>query len=339
LYFGVRRHVAAFLKHRHVCALHIVLAGTSLSAQGADLLEVYRLAQASDPTFGAARYTYEAAQQNIPQARAGILPVVNVVGDQTDNRSSSQFTTPGKVNRDVESWNWTLRLTQPLFRAQNHLAYRESVLLVEQARAQYSQAEQDLILRVTQAYFDVLIAQESIAVADAQLKAAEEQLALVKGGFEAGANAITDVHEAKSRAELARSQRIAAINELDAKRAELEKVIGQPSNSLSALRPALLVPKPQPEDVHAWVEQARENNPAVLAPIAALQAAEVEIKKNRAEHLPTFDLVASYGQNYSSGIASAPTDFTMRASSNQIALQFNMPLTCRCSPVAQPARA
>ena len=165
----------------------LVLACISLSARGENLLEIYKLAQHNDPTFEAAQHAYEAAQQKIPQARAGLLPVLNVNGNDNSTRASSSFANAPYVSRDVHAWTWTLQLTQPLIRAQNVYAYKESESQVEQARAQYAQAEQDLILRVTQAYFDVLVAQESIEVADAQIKATGEHLVLAQRGFEKGA--------------------------------------------------------------------------------------------------------------------------------------------------------
>ena len=308
----------------------LVLSCISLSVHAEDLLEIYRLAQGNDPTFEAARYALEAAQEKIPQARAGLFPALNLNGSNNATHASSQFsnqiTSPTLVNRDVHAWTWTLQLTQPLIRMQNAYAYRESKSLVDQARAQYTQAEQDLILRVTQAYFDVLVAQESIEVADAQVKSTGEQLALAQRGFEAGTNSITDTHEAKSRSDLARAQRIAALNELEAKHAELEKLVGQPSIELAVLQPAVVIPKPQPDDVKAWAEQARENNPAVLAPKAAVNAAEAEVSKNRAEYSPTLDLTASYGNNYSSGNISTPSDYATRINSSQLGVQLNIPL-------------
>lgn len=304
----------------------LMLVGVSLPVYSENLLEVYRLAQSNDPIFNAARHAYEAAQEKIPQARAGLLPVLNLNGNDSRTKASSKFTDTMQVDREVHAWTWSLQLTQPLIRAQNLYAYDESEWLVEQARAQFTQAEQYLILRVTQAYFEVLIAQESIEVTDAQFKAAGEQLARAENGFEKGVNAITDVHEAKSRSDLARSQRIAALNELEVKRAELEKLVGQAPNAFASLQSAAVVPKPQPEDVQAWIEQARENNPAVLAPKAAVNAAEAAISKNRAEYMPTLDAVASYGRNYSSGNTSTLYDFETRAKSRQYGVQINIPL-------------
>lgn len=304
----------------------LALAGVNLSARGEDLLEIYRLAQNNDPTFEAARHAYEAAQEKIPQARAGLFPTLVLNGNDNTAIVTSKYTGTPERTQDVQAWTWTLQLTQPLIRPQNINAFQESESLVEQARAQYNLAAQDLILRVTQAYFDVLVAQESIEVADAQVKATGEQLALAQRGFGAGTNAVTDVHEAKSRSDLARAQRIAAQNELEAKHAELEKVVGQSSNALAVLQPAVVVPKPQPDDAKAWIAQARENNPAVLAPFAAVKAAESEVNKNRAAYSPTLDLVASYGANYSSANVTVPTLYETRARSNIIGVQLTIPI-------------
>lgn len=304
----------------------LALAGVNLSARGEDLLEIYRLAQNNDPTFEAARHAYEAAQEKIPQARAGLFPTLVLNGNDNTAIVTSKYTGTPERTQDVQAWTWTLQLTQPLIRPQNINAFQESESLVEQARAQYNLAAQDLILRVTQAYFDVLVAQESIEVADAQVKATGEQLALAQRGFGAGTNAVTDVHEAKSRSDLARAQRIAAQNELEAKHAELEKVVGQSSNALAVLQPAVVVPKPQPDDAKAWIAQARENNPAVLAPYAAVKAAESAVNKNRAAYSPTLDLVASYGANYSSANVTVPTLYETRARSNIIGVQLTIPI-------------
>ena len=303
-------------------------------AQAADLLQIYHQAQQSDPTLEAARYTLEATQQKIPQARAGLLPTVNLNGNT--NRTSadttyaylpaSPFLPPTVVSRNINAWTWNLQLTQPLIRLQNLFAYGESKHIVEQAEAQYATAEQDLILRTAQAYFDILTAQESIATAESQLRAMEEQQAVARHSFDAGAASITDVHEAKSKADLARAQRLAALNELENKRAELEKLIGTVPEHLAALKAGIPTPKPQPEQQEPWVEQARTLNPAVRAQQAALSAAESDINRNRAEHLPTLDLTASTGSNYSSASPSTPQNYSTDARSSQIGLQLTIPL-------------
>ena len=296
------------------------------SAWSATLLEVYRLAQNNDPTFEAARYTLVATQQKIPEARAGLLPTVNVSGNDSRTNATTTFNPSPTMTRDVHTWTWAIQLTQPLIRMQNLFAYQESEHVVEQATAQFAQAEQDLILRVAQAYFGVVSAQESIAAAEAQVKAMEEQLAQATHGYQAGTHTVTDVYEARSRRDLATSQLVGARNDLASKRADLEKIAGPVPYPLATLRPAVAVPRPQPNDVQAWASQAQENNPTVRAQKAALAVAEAEVSRNRAEYLPTLDLTASYGKNYSSGSLTTPTDYTTAVASQQAGIQLNIPI-------------
>lgn len=317
----------------------LLLIAGSRWAGAADLLDVYRLAQANDPTFEAARYTLEAQQQKLPQARAGLLPVVTTSGNDSRTRANTNFGDTPALVRDVRTWNWTLQLTQPLIRVQNIFAYSESESLVEQATAQFAQAEQDLILRVGQAYFDAVVAEDGIAVADAQLRAMGEQLAIATRGFEAGTTTVTDVHEARSRVDLARSQRVTALNELEAKRSELEKVVGQLPDKLSVLRPSVVTPKPEPDDPQAWIAQAKESNPVVRAQRAALAASESTVSKNRAEHLPTVDLTASYGGNSASGSVTTPVDYTTLAKSKTVGVQVNVPIFSGGATSAKVAEA
>lgn len=309
-----------------VLALTLGLMVVCGSTHAEDLLAVYRLAQHNDPTFEAAQYALQAAQQKIPQARAGLLPVLSANGNDNYTKAESNFTGIPTVSRNVRAWTLAIQLTQPLIHVQSLYAYSESKFLVEQAQAQFAQAEQDLILRVAQAYFDVLSAQQSIAVAEAQVRATDEQLAVVKHGFQAGTHAVTDVDEAQARFDLARSQHVAAVNELANKRADLEKIVGQAPELLAALQPTVVTPKLLPDDSKAWVDQARTNNPAVLAQLAALSAAQAEIRKNRAAYLPTLDLVASKNANSSSGSLTTPNDYATRANSEQIGVQLTIPL-------------
>lgn len=293
---------------------------------GADLMDVYRLAQANDPAFASARYALEAVEQRLPQARAGLLPTVNANGSDGRTHASTSFSNTTPLDRNVRTWNWTVQLTQPLIRVENLYAYGEARALVEQATAQFAQAQQDLILRAAQAYFDVAVAEEGITVADAQVAAMGEQWASAQRGFDAGTTTLTDVHEAKSHLDLARAQRVSALNDLESKRAELEKVIGEMPGPLAKLRPSVVAPNPEPNDVQAWVGQARENHPAVRAQRAALGAADSAVSKNRAAHLPTLDLTASYGANSSSGSLVTPDDFSTLAHTRATGVQLNVPL-------------
>jgi len=308
-------------------SIGITLIGTfGLEAYSADLLDIYQLALRNDPTFEVARYTLKAAQEKTPQARAGLLPTVNASGSNHLTGAKNQFSNAMDSSRDVHAWNWTLQLTQPLIRMQNVYAYDAAKVVLEQAQAQFNQAEQDMILRITRAYFGVMVGRAGIAVAEAELSATEAQLELAKRGFEKGVAAITEVKEGQSRADLARAHLVAAKNELDAFSAELGKIVDEVPQQLSALGANATIPLPQPNDQQFWIDQARESNPAIRAAESGLLVAEAIVGKTRSEHTPTLDLVASYGENYSSGNATMPSDFAWKGQTRQIGVQFNAPL-------------
>ena len=296
------------------------------SACGADLVDVYRLALRNDPTFEVARYTLKAAQEKYPQAVAGLLPTLSINGSNTVARAQSQFSNTWPTSRDVHAWSWSLQLTQPLIRMQNLYAYDEAKLSVEQAQAQYNMAEQQIILRAVETYFSVMVAREGIRVAEAELAATVELFHLVQRGFEKGVAAETDVRDSQSRVDLARVNLGTAQSELDAKNAELGKIVDEVPDHLSALDPASIIPPPVPQVQKEWIDRAREEHPAVLAATAGLLVAEASVGRVRAEHTPTLDLVASYGENYSSGSTTMPTDFASRGQSRQVGIQFNVPL-------------
>ena len=306
-------------------AAGIVVFGTH-AVHAEDLLAVYRLAQASDPTFMSAQYALDAVREKVPQARAGLLPVAAMTANDGNTRADTAFTDVPPVDRNMKSWGWTLQLTQPLLRADSIYAYKESGYLVEQAEAQYAQARQDLLLRTAQAYFAVNVAQDAIGAADAQVAALDEQLAQVTRGVKLGTHSQTDIDDTKSRLGSARSQRVAAQNDLESARADLEKIVGTRIDHLAELRSEVAPPPPLPANPRDWMDQAKSANPAVVAQRAALEAARQDIKKNRAGHLPTLDLVANVGSNYASHSLTTPDDFSTRATQHEVGVQLNVPL-------------
>ena len=309
--------------------LSLAMIGTP-QAYATDLMQAYRLAQDSDPTIASARYTLEAVRQKIPQARANLLPNASATGNDGNTRADTEFTDVPPVDRNMKAWGWNLQLTQPIIRIGNIYAYRESGYLVAQAEAQYAQAQQDLLLRVAQAYFGVIVAQDAIAAADAQVSALTEQLAQVTRGFQQGTHAQTDIDDTKSRLGSARSQRVAAQNDLESARADLEKVTGKPfdqtDDQLAVMQATLTPPPPSPADSRAWMDQARTDHPLVRAQKAALEAARQEIKKNRSDHLPTLDLVGNVGSNYSSHSLTTPNDYSTRETQHEVGVQLTVPI-------------
>jgi outer membrane protein len=172
-----------------------LLTATSLSGalHAADLLSVYRDALAQDPVYAAARAAYEAAREASPQARAGVLPSISFKADA--NRISAEADANGRTSsNDYTQRGYSVSLTQPLFRMQNWIAVDQASLQVKQAEAVFADAKQSIVTRSAQAYFDVLLAQDNVALSAAQKKAFAEQLAQAKRNFEVGTSTIVDTY-------------------------------------------------------------------------------------------------------------------------------------------------
>ncbi|MBI2286044.1 MAG: TolC family outer membrane protein [Nitrosomonadales bacterium] len=286
--------------------LFATLLGASNGALAADLLETFRAAQANDPLFAAARATMQAGQEKLPQGRSLLLPSISLNANSTfnDQTVQSQGAFPPSGNYRYNSHGYGVNLTQPLFRQQNWLAYSEAELQVAQAEAQFRIAEQDLILRVAQAYFDVLIAQDSVQLAEAQKTAISEQLEQAKRNFEVGSATITDTHEAQARYDLTVAQQIAAQNSLEIKHRTLQQLINAMPQDLRHLGKEFKLEAPQPSDMEKWVD-------------------EKEVARNRGGHYPTVDLVANYSQNNANGGSfGVGSDNT----SKSVGVQLNLPL-------------
>jgi len=277
--------------------LAIVLS-IAATAQASDLLEVYRDAVGYDAAFASARAALEAGREKLPQGRAGLLPTLGFSANSIWNDIKySARPSSGDVSTNYNSNAWGISLTQPLFRWQNWASYKQAELAVVQAETQYVGARQDLVVRVAQAYFDVLLAQETLTTAQAQKAAIAEQLASAKRNFEVGTATITDTHEAQARFDLTSAQEIAAANDLLVKRYSLQMLTGKEGTSLKMLKPGLQIQRPQPDDMGQWVSAAEQGNLAVQASKAAYEIADREVGKQRAGHLPTLDLVASRGRS------------------------------------------
>src|SRR3990167_4871988 len=270
--------------------LFATLLGASGSALAADLLETFRAAQANDPVFAAARATMQAGHEKLPQGRALLMPSISLNANSTFNDSTVQYrqpvALPGGGNQRYNSHGYSVNLTQPLFRQQNWLAYTESELQVAQAEAPFRVAEQDLILRVAQAYFDVLIAQDSVQLAEAQKIAIAEQLEHAKRNFEVGSATITDTHEAQARYDLTSAQEIAAQNDLEIKRRALQQLINAIPQNLRRLGKELKLETPQPDDMEKWVGDAQSSSPQLVIAQAGAGIAEKEVARNRGGHYP-----------------------------------------------------
>jgi outer membrane protein len=303
--------------------LALALAGSAMSAQAADLLQVYRAAQVHDAQYAAARAARDAGVEKLPQGKAGLLPALGLSANTTWNDSETRARATGTTSSaSYNSHGWNLTLAQPLFRWQNWTGYQQAELAAAGAELQLAQAGQDLIVRVTQAYFDVLLAQEVLATAQAQKTATAEQLESAKRNFDVGTATITDTHEAQARYDLIVAQELAADNDLAVKRQTLRTLTGQEPDTLKRLKPALAISRPQPDDIGQWVSAAETGNLGVQLAQSAFEIAGREIQKQRAGHYPTLDLVATHGKSASGYSATGGYD----SKSSTLGLQLAVPL-------------
>ena len=316
--------------------LAVCIAGIfSGGALAADLMQVYRDALANDAKFSAARAQYEAGQEKVVQGRAGLLPQIGLGADTTWN--DINLKSKGGVSNDYtyNSNGYGVQLTQPLFRWQNWVQFKQGELQTALADTQFGIARQDLVLRVAEAYFNVLNAQDALDAVTQLRTAAAEQLELAKTSFEVGTVTITDVHEAQSRFDLASAQEIAAQNQLEVARQTLAQVIGKQPEPLAGLREGVALQRPQPENIADWVAAAESGSFGVQAQQLAREIAAREVERARAGHLPTVDIVASHGVN------NRPQPSTDRSEATTIGLQLNLPLYAggRVSSVSREAAA
>ncbi len=295
------------------------------SAHALDLLQAYREALASDPVYASARYNLQAGQEAGIQGRAGLLPQVGVDGSYNRTDSEEERSSGLVIPRDSKTTNYSVSLRQPLFRWANWQQYQQGTLSVAVSEAEFAQAQQDLIVRVAQAYFDVLAAQDALASVQAQKAAITEQLASAKRNFEVGTATITDTHEAQARFDLAVAQEFAAQSDLDIKRAALEQVTGKPAGELAVLQPGVQLSAPQPALLATWVDSAQTRNYRVIGKEFNREIAQREISRTRAGHLPTVDLDAIRGYRKQRGSTSTdPTDNTR--DSTTVGVEWNIPL-------------
>jgi outer membrane protein len=310
------------------CLFALALASPAF---GADLLQIYRAAEDNDPVYAAARSALDAGREKLPQGLAGLLPSLAFSANTNWNDNEQSLgdipgnlfgSLPGGDRQRFNAHGYQLSLSQPLFHWQNWLAYDQAKFQVAEAEAHFAQARQDLILRVAQAYFDLLFAEENLSAVRANKEAIDQQLAAAKTNFDVGAATITDTHEAQARYDLALAQEIAAESDLEAKQNALQAIIGQPPGQLAPLKKDAEPGPPQPADLKEWVSAAEQGAIAVQIQQAVAAIAEREVDRQRAGHYPTVDLVANYAysKSFYQGFGMLETD------ARNIGLQLNVPL-------------
>ncbi len=300
----------------------VLLAMLATGAQAQNLVELYDAARAFDANYQSARLQYDANLARADQARANILPVAGLSAGAS--RTAFDNANP-TVERSFSTQNATLTASQPLYRPANWATYEQGLKQIDLAKAVLDAAEQDLIVRSSQAYFDVLAALDTLAFVKAQKAAVAEQLASAKRNFEVGTSTITDTREAQARFDLVTAQEIAADNDLRVKKLTLDTLAGKTDTEPKGLALPAILPPVVPQNVTAWVDQSALVHPAVRQAQQGLEIAELEVIKAEAGHKPTVDVNASYNATRSPA-GSAQSAFNTRNNTATIGLALNLPL-------------
>lgn len=274
-----------------------------------NLLEIYRLAFQSDPQLKAAEAARRAILEIKPQSRALLFPFIdfsaNIAANSQDIQVSGFDRSGGTSNfsgtTSFGSSSYSLNLTQPVYNHGTFAQLRQADAQIAQADAELGVAQQDLIVRTSTRYFDVLAALDNLEFARAEKAAIGRQLEQSRQRFEVGLVARTDVQEARARFDLTVAQEIDAENQLASSREALQEVTGDFHEDLSPLKDKIALPTPEPKDIDQWAETAVKQNLAVTAAGFAAQVAREEIDKVRAGHYPTLDIVGSHSFTDSGG--------------------------------------
>lgn len=304
------------------------LIGCLPAVSAMDLIEVYDLAFANDPTFREARAKRDSSEELRYQAIANLLPVITISSStqttRLHNKKVGTFQTSGGDDAEKTQNFYTniaaVDLTQPVFHKDFWVQLDQSDNQIAQAYAEYSAAEQNLISRTTEAYLDVLLAEDTYTLATAEKLALARQLEQAQQRFEVGLIAITDVLEAQAGYDNAVAGEIEAANEVDNSKEALREIIGETPIDLSVLGAELPLVKPDPDDIKEWRKFAELRNLTLIAEKNRTEVARKQIERQRSGHYPTLDITGRY--NYQDDNSS----FGLRGDVARIGLEFNLPL-------------
>jgi outer membrane protein len=265
-------------------------AAFAMPAQAQSLVDLYEAARGFDSASQSAKAQLDANQYKVDQARSAFLPKVSLAGGVNSTYLSIAPDQGPKSDRNFGAANAAVNASYPLYGPVNQVNVDLASKSITQAQTQLALVEQDLVVRVAQAYFDVLGSQDSLTFVRAQKAAVAEQLASAKRNFEVGTSTITDTREAQARFDLVIAQEIAAENDLLVKRLTLDQVVGKTGTQPKGVALPLALPPVAPADINAWVLRAQEDHPSVRLAQTGLDVAILETEKARSGDKPTLDL-------------------------------------------------
>ena len=270
-----------------IAAMSMAFAG---AAQAQSLVEMFDAARDFDAAFKSVQLQAEATKRKVEQAQAKLGPMVNL----NLNGNTNSIDTNMAAARGYSAGTATVAGSQSLYRPADNAEVSQANLQLKLVDEQLRAAEQDLMVRLSQAYFDVLASQDSLTFVQAQLKAVSEQLAFAKRNFEVGTSTITDTREAQASFDLVVAQEIAAANDLRVKKMALDQLVGKSDLNPKAVALTAMPQAPQPANVDEWVSLSAQQNASVQQARIGVDVAKFDIEKANAGLKPTVDLQLSY---------------------------------------------
>lgn len=292
-------------------------------AHAEGLVDVYSLAKSQNTEVLEAEANYNAALQAHPIARASLLPQIQLDAQTVDNSLETVGQTFGVGSADVDfnSHGYTLRLTQALYNQTFISQLRQSKNTIARARVELDRTKQELLLNTSEAYFDVLAAEDNLRFATAEKNAIQRQLEQAEKRFDVGLASITDVKEAQSSFDLSVAAEIDATIELELARDSLAVITGERVEIFSPLSDRAEFIRPNPNDVHEWIDKALDQNLDILMSEYDTKIAAQEIKINRSQHYPSLEIVASHSDDDTGGITGSRD-----VEDTRIGLELNLPI-------------
>ena len=318
---------SSILKITLIGALTCASALTWAQTPVMNLKQVYEAALEQDATIRASRAATDAGRERLPQARAGLLPQISASAGRSNNNldttAPNLLGTPITTTDKYFSDNKNLQLRQPLVNMQRWQQFQQAKSLVEEAEANLDRELQNLVVRAAGAYFETLMADEQLDLILAQKKTYTALVDAAQKGLAAGSGTRTDIDDAQSRLDMAKAQELEARQNQDLTRRQLQLLINQPVGKIARLNVgALKLNGPEPANLEAWTQKAEAASPEIKALQARLAAAQREVSKAQAGHLPTLDAVAQWSNSGSENI----TRINSRYENKTLGLQLNIPL-------------
>ena len=300
-----------------------------------DLISLYEDALKNDSVLSSARFQNKAAQELVKQGKSLFLPSVTMNASFDSQDKERKFLTSSPPNNDLlsgkkadyESYDYGVTLKQPLFNYSAYAQYKKMLSQVSLADKQLIKTQQDLIYRISKAYFETLLAKDQVDLFQYQRASIQGQLSKAEAQFEAGLISVTDINEAKTKKALIEAQQISAIHKLRIKKREIQVITGKLPGKLTPLNPVITFTEID-NLANDWIAIAQENNLDLRIKMDEIKIAEREVDSRRSDHYPTIDAIASRSRNWDKGgfPYGATANGGMRSFSDTIGVEISIPI-------------